>query len=201
MQPWTGELSRADAARVLAQVPARRRAALGGWDCSSAQSFCGGPGRQFRVGAFSASAVEASFDPFRTTNIVCGAAAHRAGPPTSSELLLREFLEELRNVHRRDCPELVHVNTVIMMRDQVAKIDDVSPRHVGILRAVLLGECVRCFSDDLQQSLCGSLSGPVRIERWAPVCDEFAEMLRCLHDVSDAQFISATQIGTASLRM
>ena len=81
--------------------------------------------------------------------------------PTSAELLRREFLEDLRNVHRRDRPELVHVDAVIMMRDQVAKVDDVSPRH-------------------------GGMPGTV---------------LRCLNDVGHAQFIAATQMGTASLRM
>lgn len=87
------------------------------------------------------------------------------------------------------------------MRDQMAEIDDVSPRHVGILGSVLLGERVGCFPDDLQQSLSGSLPSSVCIERYAPVVDEFAELLRCLHDVSEAQFIAATQMGTASLRM
>lgn len=87
------------------------------------------------------------------------------------------------------------------MRDQVAKIDDVSPRHRGVLRPVFLRECVRCFADDLQQSLGGSLPSPVRIERFAPAVGEFAELLRCLHDVSEAKFIAATQMGIASLRM
>jgi len=54
---------------------------------------------------------------------------------------------------------------------------------------------------DLQQSLGGSLPSPVRIERFATVGDEFAELLCSLHDVGHAQFIAATQMGTDSLRM
>ena len=62
-------------------------------------------------------------------------------------------------------------------------------------------ECVRCFADDLQQSLSGALASPVRIERDAPIGDEFADLLRGLHDVGHAQIIATTQMGTASLRM
>ena len=70
-----------------------------------------------------------------------------------------------------------------------------------MLGTVLLGACVRCFPDDLEQSLGGLLPSSVRIKRFAAIGDEFAELFCGLHDVGHAQFIATTQMGTASLRM
>ena len=124
-----------------------------------------------------------------------------SNPVRASGLLRREFGEELWDVVRRDGPQLVHVDPVVAVCEQVAKVDDVPPLHGGMHGLEALGQSVRCLTDDLQEPLRGTLSGPVRIEDMTAVGDELPELLSGLDDVGDAQVVTPAQIGTASWRM
>ena len=113
----------------------------------------------------------------------------------------RQFVRHLRDVGRGDRPDLIDVDTVVVVSQQVAKVHDVAPRHLRVTRLEVIGDCVGSFADDLDQSFSGTLVGPVVVKRYAPAFDEFSDLSGSFEDVGDAKLVGPARIGTASRRM
>jgi hypothetical protein len=51
--------------------------------------------------------------------------------PVNGSSVVAELLHEARNLNRRNRPDLVRVNAVVVMRENGAQADHVTPRNLG----------------------------------------------------------------------
>jgi hypothetical protein len=64
-----------------------------------------------------------------------------------------KVLNEPRDLTGGDYPDLAGVDSVVMMREHDPQTDDVAPRNVRMVRAILLGQGTCRLANDLQQAL------------------------------------------------
>lgn len=103
---------------------------------------------------------------------------------------ITQVTSEFRHRHACNLPDLIEIDTVVVVSEEDSQRTDITPRDTRASRLELVRQRRARLANDLEQSLSRTLMKKALAECLDADADDECQLVGCVEDVSDTVFVT-----------